>query len=75
MRSKQTSDQCKRTSKRTSEWSSTAVGIIGYSGPQCGAKKVEKMTEREEREDGRVSNSAVPREKSGGFSGLKAETL
>ena len=29
------SKRCKRTSKRTSEWPSTAVWILDRSGPQC----------------------------------------
>ena len=28
-------EQCERTSKRTSEWPSTAVWVLSYSGPQC----------------------------------------
>ena len=29
------SDQCERTSKRTSKWPSASVCIPGYSGPKC----------------------------------------
>ena len=35
VRSKRTSEQCKQMSKRTSEWPSTYVLILGYSGPLC----------------------------------------
>ena len=35
MRSKRTSEQCERTSERTSEWPSTYVWVFGWSGPQC----------------------------------------
>ena len=34
VRNKQMSERCERTSKRTSEWSSTSVCILGCSGPQ-----------------------------------------
>ena len=37
MRSKQTSERCKRTSEWTSEWPSTSVCISGYSGPRYDA--------------------------------------
>ena len=30
------SGRCEQTSKRTSEWPSTPICILGYSGPQCG---------------------------------------
>ena len=33
-RNKQTSEQCEWTSKQTSEWPSTPICILGYSGPQ-----------------------------------------
>ena len=35
VRSKRTSERCERTSERTSEWLSTPICILGYSGPQC----------------------------------------
>ena len=35
VRSKRMSEQCERTSERTSEWPSTSVCIFRYSGPQC----------------------------------------
>ena len=36
MRSKQTSEQCERTSNWTSEWPSTYILIHGFTEPQCG---------------------------------------
>ena len=33
--SERTGEQCERTRKRTSEWPSTQICILGYSGPQC----------------------------------------
>ena len=35
-RASSTSEWCEQTTERTSEWSSTAVWILAYSGPQCG---------------------------------------
>ena len=34
VRSKQTSERCERMSKRTSEWPSTYIWVLGGSGPQ-----------------------------------------
>ena len=34
-RASSTSERCKQTTERTSEWPNTAVWILGYSGPQC----------------------------------------
>ena len=37
-RSKRTNERCKPRSKQMSEWPSTAVWILGYSGPQFSQK-------------------------------------
>ena len=33
--SKRTSERCERMSKRTTEWPSTYIWVLGWSGPQC----------------------------------------
>ena len=38
VQSKRTSEQCEQTSERTSEWPSTQICILGYSGTQCFGK-------------------------------------
>ena len=44
--SKQTSERCEWTSERKSEWSSTPICILGYSGPQCVGPSDQGMTRK-----------------------------
>ena len=39
-RCERTSERCERTGEWTSKWPSTAVCILGYSGPQCILEKI-----------------------------------
>ena len=38
-RSKQTNERYERTSERTSEWPSTYIWVLGWSGPKCTKKR------------------------------------
>ena len=44
--SKQTSERCERTSEGNSEWPSTPICILGYSGPQCIGPSDQGMTRK-----------------------------
>ena len=48
VRSKRMSERCERTSERTSEWPSTSVFILGYSGPQCDLKTSQMLLEKDD---------------------------
>ena len=44
--SERTSERCKLTSERASEWPSTQICIFGYSGPQWIMKKKTELKKR-----------------------------
>ena len=43
VRSKRTNELCERMSERMSEWPSTSVCILSYSGPQCGGSRKHRV--------------------------------
>ena len=46
--SERTSERCKLTSERASEWPSTQICIFGYSGPQWIMKKKNRIEKKKE---------------------------